>query len=270
MERLRTPFFTTAMVAIGLVVLIEIGATWILGGRLDTTALAGRAGEVGLDVPGGGAIQQPAGLAIPYLALIDVIALFTVGLMGLGLVVPTRLLGRVQGIATLVGSIILILTALALAIVAFALLILMVTLLLAFPFGTIAYLIIWGFFPRGQAAAVLALLLFLKLFFAGTLVVAQPRFLQNKGLVALVLTSLIANLVAAFLHALVPLFLVSILDALAAVIFAVVAIVWGIIMLIGSIPAIIAAAKATAASAVDAKDAAAVAQSAAQSVAKAV
>jgi hypothetical protein len=269
MERLRTPFFTTAMVAIGLVVLVEIGATWILGGRLPTTELAGRAGQVGLDVPGGGNIAQPTGVQIPYLALIDVILLFTIALMGLGLVVPDRLLGRVQGLATLIGSIVLILTALALLIVAFVLLILMVTLLLAFPFGTIAYLIIWGFFPRGQAAAVLALLMFLKLFFAGTLVVAQPRFLQNKGLVALVLTSLVANLVAAFLLALVPGFLVSITDALGGVVFAIVAIVWGIILLIGSIPAVIAAAKATAASAKDAADVSTVATAVATTAAQA-
>ena len=134
----------------------------------------------------------------------------------------------------------------------------MVTLLLAFPFGTIAYLIIWGSFPRGEAAAVLALLMFLKLVFAGTLVAAQPRFVQNKGLVALVLTSLVANVVVAFLHALVPGVLVSILDAVAAIVVAIVAIVWAIVLLIGSIPAIVTAVRATASSVRDATDAVAV------------
>jgi hypothetical protein len=252
MERLRTPFFVIAIVAMGLVVLVEIGATAIIGGPVSPTELARGAGQAGLSMPGGGAIEKPAGLAIGYLALIDAIALFTVGLMGTGMLLPERLHGRLQGIVTLIGSIVLITVALILLVVAIAQLILMVTLLLAFPFGTIAYLIIWGSFPRGQAAAVLALLMFLKLVFAGTLVAAHQRFIQNKGLVALVLTSLIANVVAAFLHALVPGFLVSITDAIAAIIFAIVAIVWAIVLLVGSIVAVVSALRATAASARDA------------------
>ena len=251
MERLRTPFFLMAMAAAGLIVLVEIGATWLIGGALPATELTGAAGDLGVAVPGGGAIEQPTGLALKYLALVDVIPLFVVGLMGVGLLLPDRIEGRAQSIATLVASIVLILTSIVLLIVAFVLLILMVTLLLAFPFGTIAYLIIWGHFPRGQAAAVLALVMFLKLVFAGTLVAAQPRFIQNKGLVLLVLTSLVANLLVAFLHALVPIVLVSILDAIAAIVLAIIAIVWGIVLLVGAIFGIIAAVRATASSALD-------------------
>lgn len=257
MERLRTPFFLMAIVAIGLVVLVEIGATWIIGGTVSPADLAGGLAEVGLELPGGGAIEPPVGLAIRYLALIDVIALFTAGLMGVGLLVPDRAEGRVQSIATLIFSIVLILVAIVLLVVAIAQLIVMVTLLLAFPFGTIVYLIIWGFFPRGQATLILSLLMFLKLIFAGTLVAAQPRFIQNKGLVALILTSLVANLIVAFLHALLPVFLVSILDAVAAIILAIIAIVWYLVLLVGSILAIITALRATAASAGDLTDLAA-------------
>lgn len=251
MERLRTPLFLMAIVAIGLVVLVEIGATWILGGTVSPADLAGGLAEIGLDAPGVGEVKQPVGLAIRYLALVDVIPLFTAGLMGIGLLLPDRIEGRAQSIATLVASIVLILTAIVLLVVAIAQLILMVTLLLAFPFGTIVYLIGWGSFPRGAAAAILSLLMFLKLVFAGTLVAAQPRFIQNKGLVALVLTSLVANLIVAFLHALVPVFLVSILDALAAIILAIIAIIWAIVLLIGAIMGIVTALRATAASARD-------------------
>jgi hypothetical protein len=254
MERLRTPFFIMAMAAMGLVVLAEIGATWIIGGTVSTTALAGEAADLGVQVPGGGAVEQPVGLAIRYLVLIDVIALITVGLMGVGLLVPDRLHGKLQSIVTLIASILIVTTAIVLAIVAFVLLILMVTLLLAFPFGTIAYLIIWGSFPRGQAVAILSLLMFLKLVFAGTLVAAQPRFIQNKGLVALVLTSLVANLIVAFLHALVPGVFVSILDAVAAIVVAIIAIIWAIVLLVGSILGLITAIRATAASALDVAD----------------
>lgn len=251
MERLRTPFFLMAIVAIGLVVAVEIGATWILGGAVSTADLVGGLGEIGLDVPGDGEVQPPVGLAIRYLALVDVIPLFTVGLMGVGLLLPDRVEARAQSIATLIMSIVLILTAIVLLVLAIAQLILMVTLLLSFPFGTIAYLIGWGFFPRGAATAILSLLMFLKLVFAGALVAAQPRFIQNKGLVALVLTSLVANLIVAFLHALLPLFLVSILDAIAAIIVAIIAIIWAIVLLVGAIMGILTAVRATASSARD-------------------
>jgi hypothetical protein len=117
----------------------------------------------------------------------------------------------------------------------------MMALLLAFPFGTIVYLVMWGSFPRGDAAVLLSLLMFLKFVFTGALVLAQQRFLQNKGLVALVATALICNVLVAFVHGLVPGILVSIADDIAAIILAVVAIIWAIVLLIGSIPAVVKA-----------------------------
>lgn len=251
MERLRTPLFIVAVVAAGLVVLLELGSTWFVGSALSVADTTAAAADIGVEVPAGTSVQEPTGLALRYLALVDVIPLFTVGLMGAGLLLPDRISGRAQSIATLVGSIMLILTSIILLIVAIAALILMVTLLLAVPFGTLAYLIGYGDFPRGQAAAVLSVLMFLKLVFAGCLVAAQPRFLQNKGLVALVITSLVANLVVAFLHGFLPIVFVSILDAIAAIVLAIVAIIWGIVLVIGSIVGIVAAIRASASSARD-------------------
>jgi hypothetical protein len=246
MGRLKVPFFVLALVAILLVFLVEIGAPLLLGGHDAAGGLRDQAAIMGVpDLPPDADASQPPGAGIPYLALIDVVALFTVGLMGLGLLLPDRLHGRLQGVITLIASIVLILVSLVLLIVAVVLLITMITLFFAFPFGTIAYLVIWGFFPRGDAAVLLSLLMFLKIVFAVMLVLAQPRFLQNKGLVALIITSLVANVVLAFLHGLVPVILVSIVDELAAIVFAIVAIIWGIILLIGSIPAIVKAARVT-------------------------
>lgn len=252
MERLRTPFFVVAFVAALLIVVVELGATHLFAGHVDPAQFAQQSGDLGLSMPAGGQVDQPPGLAINYLALIDIIGVFTVGLMGLGMIIPDRVQGRLQGVVTLVAAIVLILVSLLLLVIAIVKLILMVTLLLAFPFGTIAYLIIWGFFPRGSATVILSLLMFLKLVFAGGLVAAQQRFLQNKGLVALILTLLLANVIAAFLQEFVPIILVSITDAVAAIVFAVVAIIWGIVLLIGSIPAIVNAVRATAAEAADA------------------
>jgi hypothetical protein len=238
---LRVPFLVIAIAAMVLAVLVEIAAPFLVGGHDVGGVLAAQAGDLGVDVPAGA--STPPGYAISYLALVDGVLLFTVALMGAGLLVPQRVHGRVQGALTLVFSILLLLAAIGLLVLAIARLLLMVTLLLAVPFGTIAYLIIWGSFPRGQAAALLSLLMLLKLVFAGSLLLAQQRFLQNRGLVALTLTSLLCNILAAFLHGLVPLILVSILDDVAAIVFAVAGIVWSVVLLVGSVPAIVKAVR---------------------------
>jgi hypothetical protein len=102
-------------------------------------------------------------------------------------------------------------------------------------------MIIWGFFNTGAAKVALGLLLALKLGFAFCLVLAHQRFLQNKGLVLIVLTSFVANLVVSFLHALVPSILVSITDSIAAIVVLILAAIWAFIFLIGSIISIVKA-----------------------------
>ncbi|WP_027345352.1 membrane protein [Hamadaea tsunoensis] len=240
---LRKPFLLLAMLAIILVVLVELGSGLILGGADASGALGGGAHDLGVDLGDVSNVSEPPGRGIAYLALIDVIALYTTGLFTLSLIVPDRVQGRVQGVATLIGSIILIIVSFVLAIIAFVELMIMVSLFLAPPFGTIVYLAIWGFFPVGKASVIIGLLFFLKLCWAVLLLVAQPRFLQNKGLVALVVTTLVCNIVLEFLHDLLPVILVSILDDIGAIVFAVVAIVWGIVLLVGSIPSIVKAVR---------------------------
>ena len=245
-ERLRTPLFLIALVAMALVVCVELGEHLLVGGFDAGDAFTGQAAAAGVQVPAGGQVERPSGLGIPYLALVDAAALFTVGLMAAGLVVPQRLHGRLQGVVTLVFSILLLLAAIGLLVLAIAKVVLMVTLLLAFPFGTIAYLIGFGFFPRGTAIVILSLLMFLKFVFAGALTAAQPRFLQNKGLVLLTLTSLLCTAVVSFLHGIVPGVLVSITDAIAGIVCAVAAIIWAVVLLVGAVVAIVTAARATA------------------------
>jgi hypothetical protein len=244
MERLKTPFFLVSVAAMILVILIETGSSFLLGGHNVGADLAGQANSLGVAVPAGA--QTPPGLGIRYLALVDAAVLFTVGLMAVGLLVPQRIQGRVQAVATLIFAILLILGALVLLFVAILKVILMVALFFAFPFGTIAYLIIWGSFPRGHTTVLLSLIMFLKLVYCVFLLIAQPRFLMNKGLVLLSLTSLICNIVVSFLQGLVPGVLVSITDGVAAIVCAIVAIIWGIVLLIGSIPGIVRALQTSA------------------------
>jgi hypothetical protein len=153
MGDLRKPFFFLAVVAIGLVVLVELGSSLLIGGHDVSGQLLSGAGDLGVDVGDPGNVEAPPGRGIEYLALIDAIALYTAALMGASLIIPEKVHGRLQGIVTLIGSIILILVALVLLIIAFIELMIMVSLFLAVPFGTIAYLAIWGFFPRGWPSA---------------------------------------------------------------------------------------------------------------------
>jgi hypothetical protein len=181
------------------------------------------------------------GLAIPSLALLDGLLLFTVLLVGLSLLLPERIHGRIQGVASLVVSIVDILMVLLLVPLALALLLLMFGLFVSAPFGTLAYVAIWGFFDRGGAAVTLSLVMGLKVAFVILLVLSQPRFIQNKGLVLLIATSLVANVVVAFLHGVVPGVMASITDALAAIVVGVLAFVWAVLMLVGALISIVKA-----------------------------
>ncbi|WP_433124243.1 hypothetical protein ACQPWW_18665 [Micromonospora sp. CA-240977] len=247
MGDLRKPFLLLAMLAIVLVIGVELGAGLLLGGADAGAALADSAGSLDVDLDDVSGVSEPSGRGTGYLALIDVVAVWSTALFCLGMLLPERVQGRVQGVASLIFSIILIIVGLVALVVAFVELSIMVSLFLAVPFGTLAYLALWGFFPVGDAALLLGLVLLLKLVWAGLLVLAQPRFLQNKGLVLLILTTLLCTVVLEFLHHLVPVILVSIVDDVAALVFAVIAIIWGLVLLIGSIPAIVKAIRVTAA-----------------------
>ena len=250
MAKLRTPLFLIAVGLSLLVVLIEIGAPLLLPAEgevqlgtvlaevelpEDSELTADELEDLRRDNP------TPPGLGIPRLALLDGLLFFTVALMAAALLVPESIHGRVQGVVSLVVSLLVLLASIAAIFMALAKLIVMVSLTLAVPFGTIAYFAIYGFFPKGPAAATLSLLMTLKLAFAVCLVLAHQRFLQNKGLVLIVLTSLLANLIVGFLHGFFPVFLVSITDAVAAIINGVLAAIWAIVFLISSIVSILKA-----------------------------
>jgi hypothetical protein len=221
-DKLIKPFLLAAIVLSIVIVMLEVGA-----------GAAPRARELlGLD-PG-----DPPGIAIIALALIDAQLVFATVFYGLGVVLPHGLVGRVQGCAGCVLSIVLIILSIVTIIVAIILLMLMIALIASF-FGIIVYLAIFGDFARTAAAAVLAILLLLKVVMGVCLVLAHRRFLQNKGLVLLVLTSLLGNVIISILHGFVPRVLTSVTDAIAAIIVAILGLIWAIALLIGSIIGII-------------------------------
>lgn len=222
MDRLRIPPFVIAAILLTIAVLVEI-------------ALA--------VVPATGAtLSGPGpGRAIAYLALVDGLVLYTIGLIVLSLLIRGHTQGRIQGVATLVASLLVLSVSFTLVLEAIRLLSVMITLLQSVPFGTIKYFEKYADFDVKTARIILSLIMILKLCFAGLLALSQPRFLDNKGLVLIVITAFVANIIVAYLHGLVPSYLVSITDDIAAIVVAVLAAIWAVILLVGSIPAILRA-----------------------------
>jgi hypothetical protein len=253
-DQIRKPFFWAALIAWLLVVLVELGSSFLPVPDVSVRELREsimRDQPADRDPPDEADLQsmvrarseQPPrpGYAITALIAFDGMAFLGLFWMGAGLVISRRLVGRVQGIVSLIVALVTIVGSIVAVFVLIALLLVMVGLLLAPPFGTLAYLAIWGFFSRGAAAATLGLLLGLKLAAGVLLMLAQQSFIKNKGLVAVLLSSLLLNVVVGFLHGLPPGILVSITDVIAALIVLVVAIIWAILVLIGSIVAVIKA-----------------------------
>jgi hypothetical protein len=221
---MRKPLFVIALIAILLAVLVEFASIAMVS-RITPTAAS-------LNVP-------TTGKAIPALALLDALVLFATTIIGIALLIPERVQSKVQGIVTLIFSILLLISIIFVLLRDFVQLVLMVSLLMAPIFGTIAYFAIWSSFDTGTARVALGLIMTLKIIFAVCLVLAQQRFLQNKGLVLIIVTSFLSNLLIAFLYGLVPGVFVSIADVVAALVICILAIVWGVIYLIGGVVSVV-------------------------------
>jgi hypothetical protein len=259
MDSLRKPLFFVAAAFLTLAFLLELGSPLLdrlsnqiglAAAQVDRTIEGARRLPQLQDLPAGdlqGKLQRskgaPPGRGVPNMALLDGLVLFTVVLIGMAFLVPERIHGRIQGFVTLGVSVSVLLTAIVKIVAAFGALMLMVTLFLAIPFGTIIYLIGYGSFDRGLASVMLSAIMMLKFMFAGCLVFAHQGFLKMKGLVLIIVTSLIAGLIVSFLHGLVPTVLVSITDAIAGIIVAILAALWALFFLIGSIPSIVKSIK---------------------------
>lgn len=229
MDQAKLAFFFLGAFLILVAILTEAGSVALLG-------TAGQAAGL-RDLP-------TPGLGIPYLALLDAVLLYTLLVIAADFVPFLRaILGRLQWLVTFLVSLVGLLATVVLIFIAISLLVLMVSLLLAAPFGTIAYLAVWGDFAVGKAKAVLAMVMLLKLAGIVLLLAANPNFLKNKGLVLLFGCSVGATFLLGFLHALPPGILVSITDAVGAIVAGILAAIWMLIFLIGAIPAFVRAVR---------------------------
>lgn len=246
MEEIKRPFLIVALLALTVAFGLEIGSSFLLKpAAFSESAIRAAAVEQGLSddqiesavdqLAENGDSDDPPGLAIPALALLDGLLLLSMLGLGLALVVPHRILAKVTAPVNLIASIVVIIVGIFLLVATIALLFLMIGLLLAIPFGFLVYLARWGFFPRDSAQVTLGFILVAKLVFCGFAIVSSPRLLKQKGLMAMIITSLVLQLIVSFLHGLVPLVVVSIADAIAAIIVTIAAIIWAVIILVGSL-----------------------------------
>jgi len=218
-EDLRIPFFVAALILMAVVVLVEIGS--------ELVARLGMGGRIGL--------------GIPYLMLVDGLLFYMTILMALALGLSERLHGLLQGFVTFILSLLAALGCFIMILVALFATLEMVGLLLSVPFGTVVYLALFGHFSRGAASTELSAIMMLKFAFAICLIAAQQRFLQNKLLVFTVALALLATIIVSFLQGLVPIFLVSITDAIAAIVIAILGLILALVLLLRSIPAVVKA-----------------------------
>jgi hypothetical protein len=244
----RRPLFFLACFALLLVVVVETGSSLALGGGSagPVASLTGGIPDVEPDMIADVEADSPPGYGIGYLALVDGYLLFSVVMLGLSFLLSQRAYGRIQGIVTLIVSFCWIILSFIMALVAFVLLMVMFGLFVAAPFGTIAYLAIWGFFPVSESAAVLGLLLFLKLVFLVLLVLAQQKFLKAVALMIHIATSFVLQLVLGIVQGWLPFIVVSLGDQLLALVFAIVSLVGAIWAFIWSIPAVVNAIRVSA------------------------
>jgi len=255
-ETLNRPLLVLALILIVIALGLDLGSSLLpisnSPGAIDTVVERTRPTLKKLDLSqqkdvidklraGAGAGEKPPGWGIPAMALVDGIVVYGLVMLVLPIFISQEFHGRISGLVTLIFSILLLIGAIALVITALIKTFIMVSLLMATPFGTIAYMIIWGFFNRAGATAILSLSMLVKLVFAICLILAHPRFLQSKGLVLMVLTSIVTVLIISFLHGLVPIVLVSITDMVAAIIIGIIAAVWGIVLLVGGIMGLVRA-----------------------------
>lgn len=251
-DSLRKPFLVAAVVAVLVAFLSCLGSSLVTGpppfaDRVQQTLSSPQTAELldrfGIDASdaqdslNGTRPDNPPGMGIPALALIEGLLLLVLVITAAPLLVGERVTGVLTGAVSIIGGLVALLAAVATAIVSFVALMLMVSLLLAVPFGTMAYLAIFGSFDTGGAGLFTSLVLGLTLACLVLLVLAQQRFVTGKGLMLLIATAALLAFVTALLHSIVPSFLASITDALAALVTAIVSAIWALLVLIWGIVA---------------------------------
>ena len=184
------------------------------------------------------------GIGIKSLSLINLLMAFTMTLMMLEMVPAWQRIGpKVLGVITAVLTFIGLLFAVFWIYKAFSLFFLMIGLLFSPPFGTAAYSLNWGRFPTVGAKKILSVVMFLQVGGLLAAVLVNPTLIKNVGLVFLGGTAIGLTVLLGFLHALPPSFVVSITDAVGAIIACIVSSIWMLIFCFSGVKSTIKSVK---------------------------
>ena len=187
---------------------------------------------------------KATGLGIPADALMSLWLFIAVALILAGTLPKKGLIPVITGVVNLIAGIIILILSIVVIFGALAKLLFMLGLLMAFPFGPLIYLALFGWFARGAAATTLGFALLAKAATGILLVVGNRTMLKVPSMVILILCTILCGIIVTFLHAFVPIFLVSITDSVAAIIVGIIVLIWSIFFLIGGIVQLVAAAVA--------------------------
>lgn len=261
-SKIRTPLFICIALIVSLLVIgVETGNSYRatgnifeeLGGRFSEIKEAfesfGQSGanETNANISGISKLEEclaaesedAPGYGIASLQYVDCLLLFSIFMVALPLVAKAEIVAKLQGVLTVIISLITLVFGFLFILKVVAMLFLMTSLMLAIPFGTITYMVLYGSFETGEAAAIMSTLMTLKIAIAVLLLLAHEQFLKNLGLILLIGTSLITMVILGFLHNFLPIFLVNITDAIGALINVIIALLWSIILLFSGLAGVI-------------------------------
>jgi hypothetical protein len=166
------------------------------------------------------------------LAFFDLLVLMTIFLIAAPLVFTNAVVGRTQGLVTFICAIFILILALIGVLASIALLYTMMS-AMSFP---PSYLAVFARFPVSDVAPFLAFAMLLKFAFCGLMLLAQQKFIENRGLVIIVAMSLGGSALLGFLHAM-PRIIVYVTDDIGAIILFIVVLIRAIGFIRGSLPA---------------------------------
>ena len=183
--------------------------------------------------------ETPPGLALPALALVDGLLAWTGLLLASATVLSQDWHSRLRILLTILLCLVLLLGAVVMIRAAFGKLMLMVSLILAVPFGPIAYAALFGRFETAGVMAALSVATLARASFLGLLLLASWRYLGNRTLVLLTATGFLGGLVISATFAFLPGVLHSIGDAVCAILLGIIAFVWALVLLVRSLPGLV-------------------------------
>lgn len=173
--------------------------------------------------------------SINALMVFDVLLLITMIFYGLNYFISPNLITKTQGIITIIVCLSLLTFIICNIFLLLAEVFMMIGLLITPIFGTIAYFAKYSSFDKGGTFSLISLLKTLKISMIIAFLYTNIKNITNLGLILLILTPMVLLWVINFVYALVPKFLLQIVDGIAGIVVLIVGLIWCIVFIINSI-----------------------------------